>query len=700
MSAAALLLTLAMASVAPPLAPCAPVVRIRGAPDRGSVVDELVLPAARGSGPWEIFAPIGSRAAVAYRLVRGVRERSSFEDEIPDEGHVLYGGPPALTIPRSWRRRPLFVRVFSHDAILGCIRAAPLAYVIHNEPRAVPLYLYFGLLGGTALTMLVLFAVSGEPFIGWYLAYLASLVLYQLFRNDFLWPLGWPFGPWHGGAIEYVLWGPNVALYAQFARSFLQTSRYAPRIDRLLLVGIAALLAYLPLVVFLRRTTGIDLNPHSVLPIAAMLWVSVLVIVATIGRARAGYRPARYFLLSYPILLVFVCVAVWQYVAGAHAGIGVYGAEIGTGSECVLLAFAIGDRLRLERTLGRVLSTIDAIVLRLGRDGSILFATANIESALGVSNDEIVGKRIAAVLGARDAALVTKVARSAIRTSANAGATMEIALHNRRDELRTYTATLHVERDRSGAIAEIQLALRPSKATSAATENLYLSVYRGVLLLGASPVAVTGRELELLCYLALHRAPIASSQLAEAIWPDRDARAAASALQTTISRLRKKLPPDTILAERRRYALGEKLRTDIEELRSAVRARDIGELERLRACLAATIPVTLRRCEWFAEFDLWLEGLRRDAFVDLGEAMLARGELPRALAIADDLRRLAPFDESGYLLAIRAHLAANDPAAARRVYADCRRAIERELGLSPSPQFEECCRSLRAGAPS
>ncbi len=699
MSAAALLLTLAMAWSSPPLAPCAPVVRARVvAPDRGSVLREIALPAARSSGPWELFAPAGSRAALAYRLASGGNEWSFFEDEIPDEGHVLYSGPPALTIPNSWRKRPFFVRVFATGRPLGCIRAAPLAYVIHNEPRAIPLYLYFGLLGGTALTMLVLFAMSGEPFIGWYLAYLASLVLYQLFRNDFLWQLGWPFGPWHSGEIEYVLWGPNIALYAQFARSFLQTARYAPRIDRLLLVGIAVLLAYLPLVVVVRHVTGIDLNPHGVLPITAMLLVSVLVIAATIGRARAGYRPARYFLLSYPILLFFVCIALWQYVARTHAGIGLYGAEIGTGSECVLLAFAIGDRLRLERTLGRVLSSIDAIVVRFGRDGNILYATAAIESVLGVSHEELVGRQIADVLGASNAGLMTKVARAAIRTSANARTTLEIALRNQRNELREYDATLSVDRDRSGAVVEMQLILRPTKTTNAARETLYLSVYRGLVLLGASPVAVTGRELELLCYLALHRAPISSAHLADAIWPDRDARAAASALQTTISRLRKKLPPGTLLAERRQYALGATVRTDIDELRSAARARDLGELERLRTFVSAEIPALLRRCEWFAEFDLWLESLRRDALVDLGEALVARGELSIPLAIADDLRRLAPCDESGYLLAIRALLAANDPAAAQRAYADCRRALERELGLSPSPQFEEFYRSLRESA--
>uniref|UniRef100_E6Q263 PAS domain-containing protein n=1 Tax=mine drainage metagenome TaxID=410659 RepID=E6Q263_9ZZZZ len=704
MSAAPLVLALALAWAHPSLVSCARVVRLQPSSRGGGVLAQVALEAPRRSGPWEIFAPSGSRAALAYRLTRRGNEHVAFDDEIPNEGHVLYSGPPALTIPNAWAQRPFFVRIFSKAGARGCIRAAPLSFVLQNEPRHVPLYLYFGLLGGTTLTMLVLFAMSGEPFIGWYLAYLGSLILYQLFRNDFLWQLGWPFGPWHSGEIEYVLWGPNIALYAQFARSFLQTTRYAPRIDRLLVIGIAILLGYLPVVVLLQHFTGFNLNPRSSIPIASMLWVSALVIVATIDRARAGYRPARYFLLSYPILLIFVCIALWQYVAGMHAGIGIYGAEIGTGSECILLAFAIGDRLRIERTLGRVLSNIDATIVRLERDGSVLFATANVDSLLGISSEKLIGKRIAELPGAPRAGILTKLARAAIRTKSKERTTLDLALSNHLGEIKSFVATLHVERERSGAIAAIQVALQPAlpesapqvrpSGSTAPKPALSLSIYRGLLLVDASAVALTGREIELIAFLALHRRPIPSSQLATAIWPDRDSRAAASALQTTISRLRKKLPPDTVVATQRHYALGATVRSDLDELRAALRAEDIEELQRLLPLVAGAIPASLRQREWFADFDLWLESLRRDALLLLGEALVTRGELSAPLSIADDLRRLDPSDESGYLLAIRALLAANDPAAARRVYADCRRALDRALGLTPSPQFEQFCRSF------
>ncbi len=704
MSAAALALALAMARVHPALAPCARSIRQASTVQRGSSLASIALAASRSSGPWEIFAPPGSSAALAYRAAPHGRRIVRFEDEIPDDGHVLYGGPPALTIPNAWARHSFFVRVFSNTKTLGCIRAAPVSFVLHREPGHVPLYLYFGLLGGTTLTMFVLFVMSGEPFIGWYLAYLCSLALYQLFRNNFLWRLGWPFGPWHSGEIEYVLWGPNVALYAQFARSFLQTSRYGARIDRLLFFCIVALLGYLPIVVFFRRFVSVNLNPHGLVPIAMMFFVSALVVVATIGRARNGYHPARYFLLSFPILFIFVCIAVWQYLVGTHSGIGIYGVEIGTGSECVLLAFAIGDRLRLERTLGRVLSAIDAIVLRVGRDGQVLYATPNVEALLGIPSHELLGKHIGAIAAVGETGLVTKFARAAIRSKAPERAGFEIALRDRRGEMKRFIAHLYTERNASQAIAEIQITLHPSAAVGADVDRsrhspspsapFRLSVYRGELSVDRSVLALTGREIEILVYLALHPVPVPSGQIASAIWPDRDTRAASSALQTTISRLRKKLPSDAIVATRRRYSLGAAICSDIDELRTASRTENLDELQRLRPLVVAPIPSTLRRLEWFLESELWLESLRRDALLQLGEALLAGGDRSTPLGIADDLRRLDPCDESGYLLAIRALIAADDRAAARRLYLDCRQALQRSLGLDPSPHFEQICCDL------
>ncbi|MGC8484030.1 MAG: 7TM diverse intracellular signaling domain-containing protein [Candidatus Baltobacteraceae bacterium] len=705
MTAATLALALAMAWLHPALAPCVRFVR-REPTTVGSSLQRVTLAAPRESGPWEIFAPPGSRAALAYRKRPSGRRSSLFDDEIPDDGHVLYGGPPALTIPNSWARQSFFVRVFSTRTSRGCIRAAPVSYVLRNEPGHVPLYLYFGLLGGTALTMFALFVMSGEPFIGWYLAYLCSLILYQLFRNDILWRLGWPFGPWHSGEIEYVLWGPNVAFYAQFARSFLQTARYARRIDRLLIFCIVALLGYLPVVVLIRHLTAVDLNPQSVVPIALMLAVSVLVVAATIGRARSGYRPARYFLLSYPILLLFVCIAVWQYIVGVHSGIGLYGAEIGTGSECILLAFAIGDRLRLERTLGRVLSALDTIVVRVGRDGCVRYATSNVESLLGRTSEALLGKHIAEITSIREGALATKLARVAIRAESAGRAVCELTLRDRYGTEKRFVANLYVERDTSQAITEIQVALQPAPAENTAFERspravspnamVRLSVYRGLLAVDSATIGVTGREIEVLVYLALHSAPVPSGQIAAALWPDRDAHAASSALQTTISRLRKKLPPDSIVASRRLYALGAAMRSDLDELQAAVRAENIEELQRLRPLVVGTIPTTLRHREWFADFETWLESIRRDALLQLGEALLASGDPSASLGIAEDLRRLDPCDESGYLLAVRALLASDDQVGVQRMYADCRHALKRGLGLAPSPQFEQFCR--QAGA--
>ncbi len=703
MLAAALVLALAGPSSRPPLAPCAGAVRVFAAQGDRRVLSKIELKGAPRRGAWEIIAPAGSQAAYAYRRSATGWQMSAFEDEIPGDGHVFYSGPPALTVPPSWAGGPLYVLAESTGGVHGCIRAAPLGLVLGNEPTHVPLFLYFGLLGGTVLMMLVLFAMSREPFIGWYLAYLCSLIVYQLFRSDFLWPLAWPFTPWHEGDIEFALWGPNIALYAQFARSFLQTAVYARRIDRLLLATIVGFLLYLPAAVLLHWIFGVMLDPHGLVPVVLMCCVTVLVIPATIGRARDGYRPAAYFLLSYPVLFFFVSIALWQYVTHAHWGWADYGAEIGTGSECILLAYAVGDRLRIERILHRVVSGLSEVIVRIGRDGRILFATTNAGTLFGMPAQHLIGKRIASVLGGSQHGTFRAVARAAIASRNGDIPAIEIPLENPAGATRRLTAAVHAERDGLGKIQEIQLCLRPAAPPSGEEAAAHpavtpgrigVSVYRATLTVDGTPIALTDREIELLAYLALQPDPLPSAQVAATLWPDHEPRAAASTLQTTISRLRKKLPPDTLPASRRRYALGTGVSRDVDELHAALRAGDVVRLEQIWPGLKGPIPAALAKREWFAPYGILLENMRREASVRLGEAFLARGDIAAVLGIAADLRRLDVTDETGYGLAIQAHLLAGQLQAARRLYDDCRRALERELGVAPSPQFNDLCRPL------
>ena len=87
----------------------------------------------------------------------------------------------------------------------------------------------------------------------------------------------------------------------------------------------------------------------------------------------------------------------------------------------------------------------------------------------------------------------------------------------------------------------------------------------------------------------------------------------------------------------------------------------------------------------------WLETLRRRmtdvrlrALETLAEIWIEQGDALAARDAAEAIE-IDPYRESSHRLLIRAHLAAGDRGAAARALEACRRVLEEELGVTPSP---------------
>jgi DNA-binding SARP family transcriptional activator len=88
----------------------------------------------------------------------------------------------------------------------------------------------------------------------------------------------------------------------------------------------------------------------------------------------------------------------------------------------------------------------------------------------------------------------------------------------------------------------------------------------------------------------------------------------------------------------------------------------------------------------------WLEGLRRRmadvrlrALETLAEVWIEQGDAALAARDAAEAIEIDPYRESAHRLLIRAHLAAGDRGAAARALEACRRVLEEDLGVTPSP---------------
>ncbi len=209
-----------------------------------------------------------------------------------------------------------------------------------------------------------------------------------------------------------------------------------------------------------------------------------------------------------------------------------------------------------------------------------------------------------------------------------------------------------------------------------------------------TPVAIAGRELELLVAIALRREPSSRSRLASLLWPDLDEPAARNVFSVCLHRLRSHLPrKDVIERDGEGYRLHAHAAVDLWELenvlgvarkQSALSERDRAKVERMWQALDEELPIAAEHWEWFESTARRLDDARVELAHALGEDALLRKDSVAALRYASAALQLDRCDEVATEIGIRAQLIADDRAAAMRLYRQYREALQAELGTQPS----------------
>jgi DNA-binding SARP family transcriptional activator len=205
---------------------------------------------------------------------------------------------------------------------------------------------------------------------------------------------------------------------------------------------------------------------------------------------------------------------------------------------------------------------------------------------------------------------------------------------------------------------------------------------------------VSGRELELLAAIAQRREPTLRGRLASMLWPDLDDFAARNALSVCLHRLRAHLGrEDAVEREADGYRLHADAFVDVWEIdraalalrsRDRMREGDRAALGRAWERLREERAGALERWEWFAPVAQRMDDLRTAIAHRLAADALERGDPEVALAFASDVIAYDPCDEPAREVAIRAHLAVGDRAAALRTYRQYRDVLKSELQVEPS----------------
>jgi len=211
-----------------------------------------------------------------------------------------------------------------------------------------------------------------------------------------------------------------------------------------------------------------------------------------------------------------------------------------------------------------------------------------------------------------------------------------------------------------------------------------------------------------LLFLLADRGRATREEIGAALWPEATPSRLRSSLGVAIHRLRRALGrPEWVRFDGEAYSLeaGSALRSDRADFEAALREAEraegaeaaIGALGRAVALYRGDYLADLSRDEWCLARREQLRRAVLDALVELARLERGRGAHAPAVEAAARAVELDPYHESAHRELMRAEAARGDRARALRHCARLAERLERDLGVSPSPETRDLERRLRAG---
>ncbi|HRQ65002.1 MAG TPA: diguanylate cyclase [Xanthomonadaceae bacterium] len=203
---------------------------------------------------------------------------------------------------------------------------------------------YAGLILALALFHLFLgFAVRDRVYF-WYVLYAGTFGMIWVARAGIGFELLWPNALWWNTHSSFMLIGAAVLSGNRFVQVFLDLKRNVPA-AHLALHGASAIV----LVAAILGAIGRWSAASNTMALAALL-ASIVYLPAGVLALRRGYKPARFYLIACSALILGIIAYVLTYFGLLpRVFVTVYGAQIGSALEMLLLAFALGDRINLLR---------------------------------------------------------------------------------------------------------------------------------------------------------------------------------------------------------------------------------------------------------------------------------------------------------------------------------------------------------------
>ena len=286
----------------------------------------------------ELHVPYRGAAGIEYRVQRGGDLLPWDAREVKHRNHAFRISTEGLA------DAPTFLRVQSESALtVPAYLWRPEALIAFDRNTQLVYGLFYGLVAALFLYNLMLFLALRDQVYLWYVLYVAcfgvGLAAFDGLAFQYLWPESvW----WANHALGTALCA-TLFFGSQFARSFLNMSSLTLFANRFLLATMALAAAG----VFF-SATGL-LVPYGTImrTLSALACATAgIVLYVAVRAVLDGYRPARFFLLAWSALLVFIALgALRNFAIVPTHFLTVNGLHVGLALDVVLLSFALADRI-------------------------------------------------------------------------------------------------------------------------------------------------------------------------------------------------------------------------------------------------------------------------------------------------------------------------------------------------------------------
>jgi diguanylate cyclase (GGDEF)-like protein len=269
--------------------------------------------------------------------------------EVPPQLRALPSGDMALPIALDDRSDHVFylhlvgnTSRFGESSSLGATIQPVQLWTLQQRSALFSQGIYAGIILGLVLYNLILYISIRERAYLFYVLYVTSFGCLWIARTGFLYEYLWPNHPSWDRDYQPYLAASAIFFSILFVREFLSTRVHSRKLD-LMLLAIAALTVLFCLASFARA-------PFSLLLVLALTGLAITVFYTVIGLDALvrGYRPARFFLVAWTALLAGCVIYIFMFLRALPTNVFTYNAaQAGSALECILLAFALADRVNL-----------------------------------------------------------------------------------------------------------------------------------------------------------------------------------------------------------------------------------------------------------------------------------------------------------------------------------------------------------------